>query len=82
MEVLTIHPENEEQLKAIKSVLKALKIPFDKKESLYNPAFVKKINEAEKHLNDAIILNSDKDINRFFQNLESNVQDKGFTAGR
>jgi hypothetical protein len=40
MEALTIHPQNDEQLKAIKSVLKALKIPFYK--SPYNPEYVKK----------------------------------------
>ena len=29
MEAITIHPENAEQLKAVKAVLKALKIPFE-----------------------------------------------------
>jgi len=29
MEAITIHPENAEQLKIVKSVLKALKVPFE-----------------------------------------------------
>lgn len=29
MEAIMIHPENAEQLKTIKSVLKALKVPFE-----------------------------------------------------
>ena len=29
MEAITIHPENAEQLEAVKAVLKALKIPFE-----------------------------------------------------
>jgi len=66
METLTIHPQNNEQLKAIKSVLKALKIPFDKKGSTYNPDFVKKVHEAEKDREGAIILNNDKDIDNYF----------------
>lgn len=69
MEELTIHPQNKEQLEAIKSVLKALKIPFNKKESTYNPEYVKMIHEAEKDREDAIILSSDKDIDNYFNNL-------------
>ncbi|MCF8236439.1 MAG: hypothetical protein K9G67_16150 [Bacteroidales bacterium] len=75
METLTIHPENNEQMKAIKAVLKALKIPFDQKESPYKHEFVKKINEAEKDREDAIILNSDEDVDNYFKNLKSDVQD-------
>lgn len=29
MEAIMIHPENEEQLKTVKSLLKALKVPFE-----------------------------------------------------
>ncbi len=29
MEAITIHPESPEQLKTVKSVLKALKVPFE-----------------------------------------------------
>ncbi len=69
MEALTIHPQNNEQLEAIKSVLKALKIPFDKKESHYDPEYVKKIQEAEKERDRAIILSSDEDIDNYIKNL-------------
>ena len=47
MESLTIHPENKAQLTAVKAVLKALKISFEKNENSYNPEFVKKIKESE-----------------------------------
>lgn len=30
MEALLVHPENETQLKAVKAVLEALKVPFEK----------------------------------------------------
>ncbi|WP_026903745.1 DUF2683 family protein [Pedobacter glucosidilyticus] len=45
METLIVHPENKEQLAAIKAFMKALKISFEKKseESPYNPEFVQKI---------------------------------------
>ena len=33
MEAITIHPENAEQLKTVKSVLKALKVPFEPQSS-------------------------------------------------
>jgi transcriptional/translational regulatory protein YebC/TACO1 len=75
MEAITIHPQNNEQLEAIKSVLKALKIPFDKKESAYNPEFVKKIKEAEVKQEGAVFLNKVEDIDNYFNNLAPNVQD-------
>lgn len=74
MEALTIHPQNKEQLEAIKSILKALKIPFNKKESPYDPEFVKKIKQAEQCNDDAaIILSSEKDIDNYFKNIEADV---------
>lgn len=33
MEAIMIHPENAEQLKTVKSVLKALKVPFEAQSS-------------------------------------------------
>ncbi|WP_304062777.1 DUF2683 family protein [Pedobacter glucosidilyticus] len=50
METLIVHPENKEQLAAIKAFMKALKINFEKKseESPYNPDFVDMIKRAEK----------------------------------
>lgn len=50
METLLIHPENSEQMKAIKAVLKALNIGFEStRESPYNKAFVEKIKQSRKH---------------------------------
>ena len=49
MEAITIHPEDEEQLSAIKYILKTLKIPFDKsekKEDPYNSEFEAKMKRA------------------------------------
>ncbi|MDA3815908.1 MAG: hypothetical protein PF486_00915 [Prolixibacteraceae bacterium] len=73
MEALTIHPQNSEQLEAIKSVLKAMKIPFDK--SPYNPEYLRKIQESEKNQEGAVILRCEEDISDYFKNLESDVQD-------
>ena len=75
MEVLTIHPENSEQMEAVKAVLKALKIPFVKRESLYDQDFINKVLEAEKERHQAMVLNSGDDIDTYFNNLANEVQD-------
>lgn len=50
METLIIHPENKEQLSAVKAFLKALKISFEKKESeIYNPHFIETVKKAERN---------------------------------
>jgi ribosomal protein S2 len=47
METLLVLPENNEQLKAIKAVLKALRVEFvSSKGDQYDEAFVKKITES------------------------------------
>jgi len=69
MEALTIHPKNKEQMEAIKSVLKALKIPFERKESPYDPEFVKMIQNAEKDRNYSTVLKTKEDIEKFFEEL-------------
>ena len=48
METLIVHPENKAQLNAIKQVLKAMKISFEKKEKPYNPEFVEKILQGDR----------------------------------
>ena len=49
METLLVRPENNEQMKAVKAVLKVLNVDFTlKKEKKYNPEFVKKIQESRK----------------------------------
>ena len=74
MEALTIHPENKEQLEAITSVLKVLKIPFKKEESPYDPEFVKMIQNAEKNREGSIILKTEEDLENYFKSLEQDVQ--------
>lgn len=49
METLRVHPNNEEELIAIQTLLKVMKINFEKEEeSPYNPEFVAKIKRGEK----------------------------------
>jgi len=49
METLKIHTEDKEQLKTVKAILKALKVPFEASgESPYDPEFVAKIKESER----------------------------------
>lgn len=52
METLIVHPENKAQLNAVKQVLKAMKISFEKKEKAYNPEFVAKIKESDQNYKD------------------------------
>jgi hypothetical protein len=47
MESIIVHPENKAQLTALKAVLRAMKIAFEKKEESYNPEFVEKIRQSE-----------------------------------
>lgn len=49
METLIVHPENKAQLNAVKQVLKAMKISFEKNEKPYNPEFVAKIKKSEQN---------------------------------
>jgi len=69
MEALTIHPKNKEQLEAITSVLKVLKIPFKKEESPYGPEFVKMIRNAEKDRKNSTVLKTKEEIEKFFEEL-------------
>jgi hypothetical protein len=48
MASLIVHPDNKEQLIAIKAVMKALKIPFEVKKSPYDLEFVKMIKQGQK----------------------------------
>jgi len=50
MEMLIVHPKNQEQLLAVESILKMLKIDFQKEqESSYDPEFVAKIKKSEQN---------------------------------
>jgi methyltransferase-like protein len=50
MESLIVHPQNKEQLDALKTFMKAFKISFEEKEANYDPEFV------------AMVLQGDQDI--------------------
>ena len=49
METLIVHPENKAQLNAVKQVLKAMKISFEKEDKPYNPEFIAKIKKSEQN---------------------------------
>jgi hypothetical protein len=53
MEILIVRPKNKEQLKALKAVLKALKIDFKIEKSTekpYNPEFAAKMKRGEEDI--------------------------------
>ena len=50
MESLIVRPENKKQLAALKAVMKALNIPFEKDKSPYDPEFVKMIEKGDEDL--------------------------------
>jgi hypothetical protein len=51
METLKIHTKDKEQLKTVKTILKALKVPFEaSEESPYDPEFVAELKESEKQM--------------------------------
>lgn len=51
METLKIQTKDKEQLKTVKAVLKALKVPFEvSQENPYDPEFVAELKESEKQM--------------------------------
>ena len=49
METLIVHPQNKEQLDALKAFMKVLKISFEA-EKPYDPEFVAKIQESKRQV--------------------------------
>ncbi|RYE19324.1 MAG: hypothetical protein EOP42_29250 [Sphingobacteriaceae bacterium] len=49
METLIVRPKNQKQLAAIKAVLKALDVTFQKEKADYDSDFVEKINQSEQN---------------------------------
>ena len=45
-----VHPDNKEQLAALKTFMTAFKITFDVRKSPYNPEFVAKIQESREQV--------------------------------
>jgi hypothetical protein len=50
METLIVHPDNKEQLVALKAFMKAFKISFEEEKSAYNPEFVAKIKDSREQV--------------------------------
>jgi len=50
MGTLIVHPNNKEQLTALKAFMKALKISFEEEKSAYNPEFVKMIQQGDEEI--------------------------------
>lgn len=50
METLIVHPDNKEQSDALKVFMKAFKISFEEDKSIYDPAFVAKIQESREQV--------------------------------
>jgi hypothetical protein len=50
METLILHPENKEQLTALKAIAKALQISFETSKIKYNPDFVAKIEKSKQEV--------------------------------
>jgi len=50
METLIVHPDNKEQLAALKTFMKAFKISFEDEKSPYDPEFVKMIQQGDEEL--------------------------------
>ena len=48
MDTLIAHPDNQEQYKALRAFLKALKINFEERKSPYDATFVSMIEESKK----------------------------------
>jgi hypothetical protein len=51
MDALIVYPENEEQLTAIKAVMKAMKISFEQKNEIYPDYVIKGVAESLKQAN-------------------------------
>jgi outer membrane lipoprotein-sorting protein len=64
METVIMHPENKEQLSALKAFAKALKVKYETNNSPYNADFVKKVKESEKQINEGkfVVLDPNKTI--------------------
>ena len=69
METVTMHPENKEQLTALKAFAKALKVKFETNKQPYDAAFVEKIKKGEQEIKEGkfIVLDPEKSI---WENIE------------
>jgi len=61
METVIMHPENKEQLTALKAFAKAMKVKFETNTSPYNTDFLKKIKESKKQVEEGNFTTLDPD---------------------
>ncbi len=59
METVILHPENKEQLSALKAIAKALNIKIETNKSPYNPEFVAKIKKSRKEVEEGKFITLD-----------------------
>lgn len=61
METVIMHPENKEQLTALKAFARAMKVKFETNKSPYNADFVEKIRESNKQVEEGHFTTLDPD---------------------
>ncbi|MFI5161357.1 MAG: DUF2683 family protein [Sphingobacteriales bacterium] len=69
MESILIHPESTEQLKTVKAVLKALKIPFEPQTGAFPPHVLKNIEEGIKQYENGQSISIEEFAARHFTKL-------------
>ena len=75
MKTLLVYPENNKQLKAIKSVMMALNVRFEKKEeSPYDPVFVEKIKRGDKDILNGNTRKISKDTTAYLMSSKVNFE--------
>jgi hypothetical protein len=69
METVIMHPENKEQLSALKAIAKVLKVKFETNSSPYNPEYVAMIKKSKKEAEEGnfITLDPNKSL---WENIE------------
>lgn len=55
MDALIVYPENKEQLSALKAVMKAMKIAYHQKETVYHEHVIKNIKESLKQADEGLL---------------------------
>jgi len=69
MTAILIKPKDRSQAAAIKKILKALDIPFERSEPSYNPDFVEKIQQAEEEIEKGKVTRISKESQKAFLGL-------------
>jgi len=69
MQTVILHPENKEQLSALKTFAKALKVKFEVSKSTYNADFVAKVHASKKQVEEGNFITIDP-AKSIWENLE------------